>query len=244
MSIPPESLQAFDRHSVGYARAWGAHPLARWMRVRVLAACADHLPPNGAILDIGCGPGLDAAALGAAGWDVTALDGSAGMVREASTRARRVLHLPMERLSELGEAGFDGALSNFGALNCVASIEGFGADLARLLRPGARAILVVMGPWCPAEDLALITRARRPFRRRRPVTLEGLPVAVRYLTTADLVRALPDFRLLHREALGALMAPPDLGGRVGRRARFEPYIAGLPLLRDAGDHQLLVFEHT
>lgn len=242
MSASSESLHAFDRHSAGYSSAWGDRPLVRRFRARVLAACARHFSPGGRILDLGCGPGLDAAVLEGMGFDVTAIDASSGMVGEASRRTRRALHLPMERVDRLAPEQFDGALSNFGALNCVADLGTFGVALADRLRPGARVILVYMGPRCLAEDLALLARGRRPRRRDGPVPLEGLTVEVRYLTARAVSDALPGFRPLHREALGALVAPPDLGGRVGLRSRAEPYIAGLPGLRDLGDHQMLVLE--
>lgn len=242
MSATFESLHAFDRHSADYARSWGGHPLARNLRARVLAACAQSFPERGAILDLGCGPGLDAAVLTGLGHTVTAIDGSAGMVAEARLRAPDVRRLPIERMAELGPAVFDGALSDFGALNCLADLAPFGRDLAALLRPGARAVLVVMGRRCLAEDLALLARGRRPRRRDGPVALEGLAVQVRYFTTDEVVRALPAFALVRREALGALVAPPDLGGRPGLRTRLEPLVAAWPGVRDAGDHQLLVFE--
>ena len=47
--------------------------------------------------------------------------------------------------------GFDGALSNFGGLNCIPSLEKAAAGLAACLRPGAVALLCIMGPLCPWE---------------------------------------------------------------------------------------------
>jgi SAM-dependent methyltransferase len=238
---PSETLHAFDRHAAGYACGWGAEPLAVTMRARVLAVCARYIPPRGRVLDLGCGPGLDAAALEALGHRVTAIDASPGMVAEARTRAADARRVDLSDLSSLvAEGPFDGALSDFGALNCLPSLEGFADGLAALLRPGGHAVLVVINRWCPVEDLALLARLRRPRRGVASVSLEGRPVAVRYLTARALVDALPAFEAVHREALGALVPPPDLGGRPGRRARLEAHLAALPLLRDAGDHSLVV----
>ena len=91
VGLPGETLQAFDRHAGGYMEGWGANPLARMLRARVLAICAHLFPEGAAILDLGCGPGIDAGALEALGYEVTALDGSAVMVQEAAKRCSRVI---------------------------------------------------------------------------------------------------------------------------------------------------------
>jgi SAM-dependent methyltransferase len=241
MPVRSETLHAFDRHAEDYVATWGSNPLARLLRGRVIAACARFFPDRGRILDLGCGAGLDAAVLEALGHAVVAVDASPGMVAEARRRAADVRQGDLDALDPLlAEAPFDGALSNFGAINCLADLSGFGRSLAALLRPGAHAVLVVINRWCPAEDLALLARGRRPRRHVSTVDVAGHAVALRYLAGADVVRALPGFDVVHREALGALMPPPDLGGRPGRRARVEPWVAGWPLLRDLGDHSLLV----
>ncbi len=242
---PTETLHAFDRHATGYADGWGAHPLAQAMRARVLTFCLRFFPEGGRVLDLGCGPGLDARVLEAAGYRVTAVDASAGMVAEARRRTRDARRVDLADLSPLlAEAPFDGALSNFGALNCLASLDGFGRALATLVRPGAHAVLVVINRRCPAEDVALLRRGRRPRRRGTHVSLEGVRMPIRYLRAADVVAALPGFVEVHREALGALMPPPDLGGRPGRRAALEPWVARLPILRDLGDHTLVVLRRA
>ncbi|MDP2304490.1 MAG: class I SAM-dependent methyltransferase [Pseudomonadota bacterium] len=241
MPVPEETLHAFDRHAADYVATWGTDPLARVFRARVIAACARFFPGGGRILDLGCGPGLDAEVLEALGYDVLAVDASAGMVAEARRRASDVRTADLDVLGTLlPDAPFDGALSNFGAINCVSDLSAFGHGLAALLRPGAHAVLVVINRWCPAEDLALLSRGRRPRRHVAAVQVSGHAVRLRYLAGTDLVRALPRFDVVHREALGALMPPPDLGGRPGRRARVEPWVAGWPLLRDLGDHSLVV----
>jgi SAM-dependent methyltransferase len=240
--VRAETLHAFDRHAAGYAAGWGADPLARMLRARVLAIGARFFPPGGRLLDLGCGAGLDASVLRSLGHSVLAIDASAGMLAEARGRADAVRRLDLDALDPLVPEGpFDGALSNFGALNCLPRLEGFAAALPRLLRPGACAVLVVIDRHCVAETLALAARGRRPRRHGATVAMEGVDVPVRYLDARSVLAALgPAFRLEHREALGALMPPPDLGGRPGWRSRLEPFVAAWPIVRDLGDHALLV----
>jgi len=245
MPVPSETLHAFDRHAPTYVATWGADPLARSLRARVLALCMEHLPKSGRVLDLGCGPGLDAAVLAALGFRVLAVDSSPGMIVEASTRAADARCADLAALDPLfAEGPFDGALSNFGALNCLADLGGFSRGLTRLLRPGAHAVLVVINRWCPAEDLALLARGRRPRRHVATVDVEGVPVPLTYLSARDVIAALPAFDLVHREALGAFVPPPDLGGRPGWRTRVEAHVAGWPGVRDAGDHSVVVLRRS
>lgn len=240
-TAPSETLHAFDRHAEGYAAGWGSHPLARVLRARVMGLCARYFPSGARVLDLGCGPGLDAAALEALGFRTTAVDASEGMVAEARRRCADARRLDLGDLAPLlAEAPFDGALSDFGALNCLPRLDGFAEMLPRLLRPGAHAVLVVINRACPAEDLALLARGRRPRRRGARVSLEGVEMPIRYLSAADVIGALPDFDVARREGLGVLMPPPDLGGRPGLRSRVEPHVAALPILRDLGDHTIVV----
>ncbi len=214
--------------------------MAAVLRARVIARCIQFFPPTGRILDLGCGPGLDAATLGALGYDVVGVDASPGMVSEARGRGVGAHVLPGERVGEL-EGVFDGVLSNFGALNCVDLGATF-AGLRRRTRPGAVVVAVVMGPFCLAETLALLSagRPRAAWRRRRGgvVPLEGGAVPVSWLRPHDLVRE--GFVPVHVEALGVLVAPPDLGGRLGRRLRWEPLVSRVPPLARWGDHTLVV----
>lgn len=207
------------------------------MIARFFAVC----PPPARVVDLGAGPGTDARLLGALGYTVTALDPSPEMVRVA--RARGV----DARVAEFPAPGnHDAVLSGFGALNAAPDLDRVARALAATLRPGGMAVLVWMGPWCPAEALALLAAGhpREALRRRRAraVPVGGAEVPVRYWSPAEARRAFRrDFQRVHVEALGALMAPPALGGAPGRRTALEPWVAPLPGLRHLGDHTLHVY---
>lgn len=89
------------------------------------------LPKHATVLDLGCGTGRDTQALIDAGLDVTAIDGSAEMAREAEKRiGRRVRVLLFENL-DYTEA-FDGIWANASLLHVPRA--GLAPVLARVYR--------------------------------------------------------------------------------------------------------------
>ena len=189
--------------------------------------------------DLGCGTGEDARVLSAAGLRITAFDLSNEMVTFARANGVDAHCIDLRAI----EGSFDGILSNFGALNCLDGLDDIGALMRRCLVARGRAVLVTMGPRCPAEDVALLVRGRRPRRAAR-VPVEGVEVPVRWWCVADLSRALAEFRLVHREGLGVVLPPPDLGGRPGLLARLDRLVGRVPGLNRLGDHTLTVWERS
>ncbi len=188
--------------------------------------------------------------LSALGYRVAGVDGSLGMVEEARRRgvAASVADLATAG-PELfgGTAGekWDGVLSNFGALNCLPTLRGIAAGTAAGLRSGARVILVVMNRRCPVETLTLAMRGRPSRRQDGRVSVGEQAVTVRYLSSRTVVEEFsPAFRVVRIEALGALMSPPDLGGRVGWGTAVEPWVATWPGVRGWGDHTMFVLRRT
>src|ERR1700723_3223874 len=97
--------------------------------------------PGDSVLEIGCGTGVDACFLAERGVSVLACDSSPAMIRVAARRVRElgintvdVRLLAAESLATLqDEAPFDGAFSNFAALNCVEDLSALSQNLGRLL---------------------------------------------------------------------------------------------------------------
>ena len=254
---PRESVvstaSAFDRHSTDYARTWGEDPAAKAQRRAVWQILQRVLPPSGRVLDAGCGVGIDAEWLLAAGHEVVAIDASEGMVAQTAVRAPaahpRVLSVVhAASLCEDGAPRFDGALLNFGVINCVDPAEA-GAALGAVLTEGAPLVLVSMPRLAPASLLRSLAggHLRQAAARCQPeldIDVAGLPVRTRYWGAGQLSRALsPWFELEHHESLGLLLPPAGSGmseATVSRLAALEVRLRHLPLLRDMGDHLLLV----
>jgi SAM-dependent methyltransferase len=102
------------------------------------------------VLDAGCGEGYLARVLAARGAQVTGVDLSPRLIALARARDRdgridyRVADLSAP-LPEL-EGRFD-AVASYLVLNDVADHRGFAATLARVLKPGGRAVLALNSPY-------------------------------------------------------------------------------------------------
>ena len=126
----PQTLAFYDREAAVY----GARRLPE--ENRRLRAFLDRLAPGASVLDLGCGGGQDTAAMLAAGFEVTAVDGSPGLAAVAAERlGRPVQVLLFEDLAF--EAAFDGVWANASLTH--APLHGLPDILARVrraMRPG------------------------------------------------------------------------------------------------------------
>lgn len=258
-----ETRRAFDSVASTYAAATDANPVLRAMRARALAELMRNVPTGGSLLDLGCGPGMDAAVLAREGYRVTAIDWSAGMVEEARRRLRhaglegsvQVLDLGIHELDRLPAGSFDAAYSSLGALNCVPDLGAAARAIAARLRPGGVLVASVMGRVCPWE--LVLFGIRGNWRRARlrfaatfvPVPFNGRTVWTRYYAPKAFAATLAaaGFTQASLRALGLLAPPPYLQAFAERHARLvsrllslEDRLARWPWLRQWGDHFLIV----
>jgi SAM-dependent methyltransferase len=220
--MAPPDPAAFDPLASGYddvaLSALGVH-----YRRRVDQIVDRHLPPNARILDVGCGTGIDAARLVAAGHEVIAVDGSAEMVAKAAERFAGRVEVRQQDVNTIDQSDltgpFDLVLANFGVVNCCNDLPRFGRWLASAIDQSGLAILVTMAPICPPELLqGLLSRNRSLLRRRRPAAADAdrdgdmaggasyVGVPVRYLSAKALVTVLgADLVLEDARALGVVL---------------------------------------
>jgi ubiquinone/menaquinone biosynthesis C-methylase UbiE len=220
--------------------------------------------PGQRILEINCGTGVDALYLAAGGASVVACDASAKMLEVARRRLDMSPHgrhvdlrlLAIEQLSRLA-GRYDGVLSNFSGLNCVADLRAVACDLGRLVRPGGRVILCLFGRFCVWEICWYTFRGnlRKALRRLASVSVSAnltpnMQVSVSYHSIGSLRREFaPHFRLLRWRGVGVATPPSYLEEWAARStglfplaARVDPFLGRCPGLRALGDHVLLVFE--
>ena len=245
--------QAFDAAAVDYDQAWGTNPSGLIFRHVYQERLAALFPRGARALDLGCGTGDDALFLARRGVSVGAFDVSSGMLDRARAKAEAAgvsgaISFAQGPIEELAGADgcWDGACSNFGALNC-ADRAAVGRRLASLLRPGAPVLLCIMGRHPLPETMLRASRMRGERRHDGEARVGGVAVDVSYPSAHEVAEAFgPAFDWTRRFALGVCLPGPgqrrwveDHPQAFGLLAMAERVVRGLPGLRALGDHFVL-----
>jgi SAM-dependent methyltransferase len=254
----PAGAGGFEALARDYDRAFGAAGIGARLRARAQARLGAVFTPGQRVLELNCGTGEDAVWLARRGVRVLATDGSPAMLAEAQGKIEAAdvgdridtLLLPIESIRALdGRGRFDGAISNFGGLNCIADLAQVARDLAGLIRPGGMLALGVMGPLA-AWEWAWFPAHGQPGRAFRRLTRGGTPwrgMTIRY-PSAPRLRGLfqPWFKTRRIIALGALVPGTYAEAWAARHPRalaaldrIDRAVAALPLAWLLADHYLI-----
>jgi SAM-dependent methyltransferase len=266
----------FDSMAADYDRSFTASAIGRHMRAAVWRRLDAACHPGERVLELNCGTGEDALYLGRRGVRVLATDISTGMLDITRAKIERAgladlvqverldiseLKIENEKLKNAAQFSilnsqfsipFDGVLSNFGGLNCVSDLGGVARGLAALLRPGARALLCVMGPAVPWEWGWYLAH-RQPRKALRRFRRAGTPwrgLTIRYPSIGAVRRAFaPHFAQRRVSAVGALVPPSYAEPWAARHPRllaaldrWERRAETMPPLPWLADHYLIELE--
>lgn len=265
-SLRPAAV-AFDAVAPGFDARFGAWRSVAAQRRAVRAALLQAFPERGHILELGGGTGEDAAFLAEHGFDMLLTDPSPTMVALANAKlaplGSKATVAPGEELEDFavnhlsaGGALFDGAFSNFAPLNCIADLSPTARGLARMLKTGAPAMLVIFGTFCPGEMVTEVLRGRphealRRFKRGEVVArLAKREFHIVYHRRAALLRTFaPWFALEKSLGIGVTVPPSAAEPWISRQPRLLGAMETLdrvlsrPLVR-LGDHVLYQFRRT
>jgi SAM-dependent methyltransferase len=254
---------AFEALATEYDARFTGSVIGRALRRAVWHWLDRAFAPGARVLELNCGTGEDAVHLARRGVRVLATDSSPAMLERARVKiassglgaAVRVRQVAIEQLDELlpeASGALDGAFSSFGGLNCVADLAAVSGGLARLLRPGARVVVCVMGPLVPWEWAWFLARGevRQAFRRLAPRGVAWRGVTVRYPSIHRMRRAFAaEFRVGRVGGLGVLLPPTYAAdwvrhhpAAVRRLERWERRIERWPIVPWLGDHYLMELE--
>jgi ubiquinone/menaquinone biosynthesis C-methylase UbiE len=258
----------FDAVASRYDETFTWSAIGRAQRASVWSELAKTFRPGDRILEIGCGTGIDACFLAEGGVRVLACDSSPQMISVTTRRVHDQGHqklvqpllLRAEDIATLPtDESFNGAFSNFGALNCVADLRRLACDLARLLEPGSVALLCWMGSCCLWETTWYLAQGKpkKAFRRwnRKGAwsrLADGAFVHVYYPSVSLLARSFaPEFRLTSFKGIGVAVPPSYLEPWAQRYPRWiqlcqraDSYLGRSAGVRALGDHVLVRFERT
>lgn len=261
------AAQAFDAIAPAFDQRFGAWRSVSAQRRAVRAALLREFPARGHILELGGGTGEDAAFLAEAGYEMLLTDPSPTMVELARSKlspwGSQAEIASGEELEEFaarhlsaGGMPFDGAFSNFAPLNCVVDLGPVARGLAQLLKPGAPAMLVLFGTFCPGEMVTEVLHSRPDQALRRckrgpiPARLSKREFPIVYHRRSALQRALAPWFVLEKCLGIGVTVPPSAA---------EPWISQHPRLLGAmeafdrvlsrplaslGDHVLYQFRRT
>lgn len=237
-----------------YAHAFAETSVGKMWRAAVWRELDAAFTPGSRVLELNCGTGIDALHLAQRGVSVLACDISSRMIELArnsvmATDRSDLIEfrvLPTEQLAEVeGDAIFGGAFSNFSGLNCVRDLIGVRRDLARLVKPGARVVLCMLGRHALWEKLRRLVRATEG-------SFAPTGVNVQRPSRKCLAKVFaPEFLLRKWKGIG-ITVPPAYMEHWARRFpgftrgldRVDWLISGLPVLRSLGACILFEFERT
>jgi SAM-dependent methyltransferase len=249
---------AFDELAGSYDASFTDTPVGRALREIVWTRMERLFRRGHRVLELGCGTGEDAVCLAERGVRVVATDPSSRMLQIA--RAKATAHRcgtriefrchGMQDLDAFSEGErFDGVLSNFGAVNCVADLPALLSSLAAQLVPGAPLLFVVMGRMAPWEWLWYLPRgqAGKAWRRLTPGGVHWRGMTISYPTPSEMERALAIHFEVTRVAPLGFVLPPSYAaawldhspGMLKILARLESWAQRSRLLASWSDHFII-----
>jgi SAM-dependent methyltransferase len=265
-SVRPSAL-AFDSIASTFDLRFGLWRSVEAQRRAVRTALLQAFPAGGNILELGGGTGEDAAFLSKRGFKVLLTDPAPAMVSQAKvkleplgSKAKIVAGEDLEDFAAkhlaAGEALFDGVFSNFAPLNCVLDLRPVARGLAQLLKPGAPAMMVLFGTFCPGEMITEVLHGRPHLALRRcklgetTARLAKSEFQIVYHRRAPLLRAFsPWFVLEKRLGIGVTVPPsaaePSISNWPRLLAAMEAFDRAFARpLASLGDHVLYQFRRT
>lgn len=238
----------FDTIALQYDELWSSTVIGKLQRQAVWDAVDPLFEPGDFVLDLGCGTGIDALHFEAAGVHVYGIDNSPKMIEVARKRGVRADCHRIEDLHCLPQR-FNGAISNFGALNCVNNLEHVASGLAKMVHRGGHVALCFLGRVCAWEIAYYLSHRNigKAFRRLSGRSHSELAKNVFYFSGGFILSTFqPYFRLKKRCGIGFCMPPSYVGSlrerAIKRLSLLDKRLADLPLLRSLSDHSLYVLE--
>jgi ubiquinone/menaquinone biosynthesis C-methylase UbiE len=253
--------EPFDSIASAYDSVFTNSDIGRAQRAQVAAELNRRFVPGSCVLELSCGTGEDALALGRRGVEVRAFDASPAMI-DAANRKLHANTLPANvefgilRNEELSliDGPFDGAFSNFAGMNCSSDWSSIAADLQRVVKPGGHVLLCIMGRACLWEIFYYLLRGqfRKAFRRksRRSIARIGAEcVEIQYVSVREAGRAFSSgFTLCGWRGVGVFVPPSYCEPLFIKRSKLlrvltalDSRLAHVPGLRCWADHVLLDF---
>ena len=255
--------KAFSNQSVLFDELYDTNYLVSYSRRIIRDELLRNLKASDEILELNAGTGTDAIFLAQHGFNVMATDVSPGMIQ--ILRQKILAHHLQSKIQtelcsfwdvdKLTEKQFDLIYSNFGGLNCTDKLNELLPLLMNKLKPGGRAVFVVMPVFCLWErimflkgnvQLALRRRNGRAARAR----IEGEYFNVWYYNPDYMIKALQGYARLQRLQSLSLFVPPSAHRNFNKRypqlltilEKVDSLLTTRWPFRNWGDYVIITFE--
>ena len=257
----------FDLQARNYTANILKNPISLWQREVTIEHLSRIFKPGRTVLEIGCGTGLETIPISEKGVNVVALDISQEMldildsrVRERNIRARiRTRQLSSSEISEIKSdslfppGGFDGAFSNFGAVNLEKNLKEFSKELSSILKPGALVSFAVWNRFCLTDASLRFLKLKGPMFRERfsgRVKASGESKysldTMTYTPSEYYSHFATEFQINSIFALPALLVPPsEYASKLSfllKLRRLDYWLGRLPLFRRIGDNYVITMQ--
>lgn len=223
--------------------------------------------PNMQLLEINCGTGADAFWMAQKGHTVTATDASPAMIEKAQRKAvlTPAPNQPVfqtcafdQLLTSFPGRQFDGIVSNFAGLNCVApaAMTGLANQFYQLLKPGGYFAAVLFGKYCLWETMYYLLKAQptQAFRRwtnkKVMVPLSAhVQQPVYYYSIKAFAQLMAPLQLIEKKPVGLCIPPSWMEGYMQKHRRFyqnlvqwEEKTGSASIATSLADHAFLLFK--
>jgi ubiquinone/menaquinone biosynthesis C-methylase UbiE len=262
-----KTREAFNKAATDYDVSFTNTAVGTMQRNRVWKYLENLLKNRKAeVLEINCGTGEDALWLAKRCYSVTATDVAGSMITVAETK--RIIAginnvnfktLDFFQLNKnLSPQQYDFIFSDFGGLNCVNEPElvHLSKDFAKLLYPGGKLVMVVMGKYCLWETLYFLFKFKigKALRRWDNKGVHTKIEEEEFETWFYSVRALkkifnPHFKLLEARPIALAVPPSYLQNYFDKKPkwlqrlnRWDNLLTRFMLLSNFSDHLVLTFE--
>jgi ubiquinone/menaquinone biosynthesis C-methylase UbiE len=223
--------------------------------------------PNMQLLEINCGTGTDAFWMAQKGHTVTATDASPAMIRKAQHKAvlTPAPNQPVFQTCAFDQLQttfqgqqFDGIVSNFAGLNCVApmAMKDLAKQFYQLLKPGGYFAAVLFGKYCLWETMYYLLKMQphQAFRRwtnKKVIVPLSAKVQqpVYYYSIKAFTKLMAPLQLIEKKPVGLCIPPSWMEGYMQQHRRFyqnlvqwEEKTSNLPFVTGLADHAFLLFK--
>jgi ubiquinone/menaquinone biosynthesis C-methylase UbiE len=259
--------EAFNKAATDYDVSFTNTTIGTMQRLRVWNYLENKLKNRKAeVLEINCGTGEDAIWLSNKCYSVLATDAAGSMTTVAESKRiiaginnvtfRTIDFFNLHK--SLNPQQFDFIFSDFGGLNCVnePELEHLSKDFAKLLYPGGKLIMVVMGKYCLWETIYFLLKFKigKALRRWDNKGVHTKIEEEEFETWFYSVRGLKKifsahFKLVDVKPIAVAVPPSYLQNYFNKKPnwlqRFNSWdnvLTRFKILSNLSDHLILTFE--